>query len=97
MKKVGVQPNDITYSVLIIACEKYNFSVNLLFSKTWKVQLLVKIVIQQLQFAFYRKDEAEMAFDLFEEAKASKVAITSTLCGCLTGKELQVILRLFIK
>lgn len=45
MKKVGVQPNDITYSVLIIACEKYNFSVNLLFSKTWKVQLLVKIVI----------------------------------------------------
>ncbi|KAF3327099.1 pentatricopeptide repeat-containing protein MRL1 [Carex littledalei] len=57
MKKVGVQPNDITYSVLIIACEK--------------------------------KDEAEMAFDLFEEAKASKVAITSTLCGCLTGLCLQ--------
>lgn len=38
-----------------------------------------------------------MAFDLFEEAKASQVAITSTLCGCLTGKKLQVILGLFIK
>jgi hypothetical protein len=35
---------------------------------------------------FYRKCEAEMAFELFEEAKSNQIAITPTLCGCLTGK-----------
>lgn len=36
-----------------------------------------------------------MAFELFEEAKASQIAITSTLCGCLTGKKIHVILSPF--
>jgi hypothetical protein len=32
--KGAVQPNDITYSVLIIACEKYDFLVYFLYCKT---------------------------------------------------------------
>ncbi|XP_072954156.1 pentatricopeptide repeat-containing protein MRL1, chloroplastic isoform X1 [Typha angustifolia] len=52
-RKLGVQPNDITYAVLIVACEK--------------------------------KDEAELGFKLFEEAKMDGIRLSLIMCCCLTG------------
>ncbi|KAJ1689147.1 hypothetical protein LUZ63_013302 [Rhynchospora breviuscula] len=47
------------------------------------------ITFSVLIIACEKNGEAEMAFKLFEESKAYQVAITSALCGCLTGLCLQ--------
>ncbi|MQL78945.1 hypothetical protein Taro_011369, partial [Colocasia esculenta] len=53
MKEAGVSPNAVTYSILIVACEK--------------------------------KDEAELGFQLFSQAKSDGVRPNLIMCRCLTG------------